>query len=127
MKFFKDIDQRRWRGDSVWNREAEPVGLSGAVIGILSQDHHLDPVEWCMIECVKYQFSGWIYGKLFFLLHQERFEFTEIGGLELFPESFLPSLLDIWVNSRHATERYQKYRNPATYGRDGTVLVIFPA
>lgn len=97
--------------------ETEPVGLTIAVVGILSEDHHLYLVKRCMVECIEYQFPWRIYRVAFLLLHQERFEFNEIGRLELFPEHLFPSLFDIRMNGCHGTERYQKYGNPATYGR----------
>ena len=40
-----DVLQGRWRADAGGNGEAEPHRLSGAVIGILAEDHHADVVE----------------------------------------------------------------------------------
>ena len=49
-QFLVDVLQRRRRGNAMRHRKAQPVRLSGAVIGVLPQDHHLHLVERCQLE-----------------------------------------------------------------------------
>ena len=47
---FDDIDQRGRHSNARRDGEAQPVGLAGFVVGVLSQDDHLDFVERGMVE-----------------------------------------------------------------------------
>ena len=46
----EDVLQRGWERHAVAYREAEPVGLSGAVVGILADDDDLQFVEGAFVE-----------------------------------------------------------------------------
>ena len=53
--FFEDIDERWGRGDAFWDGEAQSMGLAGAVIGILAENHHFDVVEGGAVHGVENQ------------------------------------------------------------------------
>ena len=50
VNLFDDVDQRGGDGDTVGDGEAEPLCLSWFVIGVLSEDDHLDFVEGGAVE-----------------------------------------------------------------------------
>ena len=50
IELLEDVDQARWRADAGPDREAQPVRLPLAMIGILAQDHDAHPVERGEIE-----------------------------------------------------------------------------
>lgn len=51
LDLLENILERRGEGHVVVDREAESVSLIGFVVGVLSQNHHLHPVEGAGIEC----------------------------------------------------------------------------
>ena len=69
MKLFVDIYKRRRCRTAGPHREAHAVGLSLAVIGILSQDHNTDTAERSLMEGIEKILSGRIYriGPVFIL------------------------------------------------------------
>lgn len=50
----EDIAQRWRKIHSIIHREAQAIGLSVSVIGILTDNHHLQVIEWAFIEGTKY-------------------------------------------------------------------------
>ena len=60
LNLLEDVLQRRREGDAVVHREAEAMGLSRSMIGILSQDDHFHPVERTQVERVENKFAGGI-------------------------------------------------------------------
>ena len=47
------------------------MSLSRAMIRILAQDDHFDPVEWSLVECIENQVARGVNGFSFFLFSQE--------------------------------------------------------
>jgi hypothetical protein len=111
MQFFEDVNQGRRLKNAPGDRETQPVGLARAMIWILSQDHHLDPVEGRSLKRIENKTARRIYGEFCFLLHQEFLKCSEVGGLELVHQDRFPSFLDFGVDGSHREGSYQNYTN----------------
>ena len=77
-------------GNAVRHGETESVGLSFAVIGVLSDDYHFEFVERAFVEGTKNVASSGEYPAGSVFLPYEVGEFSEIGFFELRGEEFLP-------------------------------------
>ena len=96
LHLLEDVAQRGRKIDAFGHREAEPVGLSRPVIGILPQDDHLDAVEGRLAEGVENQRPGRITGTCGIFRLDERDEAVEIGLLKLPLEPLRPTLFYVY-------------------------------
>ena len=89
MKFLEDVDEGGRRVDSVGHREAQAVGLSWIVVGVLPDDNHLHLVHGAKVQGRKDFRSRRVNHVMLRLLLQEGFlYFLEIGLLELVAQEF---------------------------------------
>ncbi|MNN38170.1 hypothetical protein D3C81_1521540 [compost metagenome] len=92
LEFLVDVEQRRRRGDARLHRKAQPMGLAGAVVRVLAEDHYLDLVQWSGIERIEDQRprrEDFLAGGV--LLAQEFAQFGHVGLVELGAQGFLPA------------------------------------
>ena len=90
VHLLEDVLQRRRERHSVAHREAEPVGLTLAVVGVLTYDNHLQIVEGALVECAEYVAAcGKDPARRVFVADELR-QLGEIGFVELFSYDLLP-------------------------------------
>ncbi len=83
LQFGEDVLERRGRPHARGNAEGKAVRLSGAVVGILPDDHHAHLVERCSLEGMKDVTAFGEHAVLLPFRHQERLQISEIGTFEL--------------------------------------------
>ena len=94
----EDVLQRGREGDAVGHREAESVGLPGSVVGVLSDDDDLQPLERTLVEGAEYVAAPGIDAAGGILLAHEVRQCGEIGLLELGSEHLFPVGSDLYVH-----------------------------
>gem|GEM_PF-289536 len=95
---FEDVLKRGGKGRAVLHREAEPVGLAGFVVGVLTDDDHLDAVEGTVRKGVEDVRPGGIDRRLAVLLTHEIGQFYEIVFLKFAGQTCLPARLHFYVH-----------------------------
>ena len=95
VQFLEDVLQARRERHAVGHRERETMGLSRSVVGVLSQDDDLHPVERREVEGIENQWTGWINGILSLLTDEERLQVGKIRRLELRSQHLVPAFIDI--------------------------------
>jgi len=94
VQFFEYIDEGGWGWDAFLDREAEAVGLAGAVVGVLAEEDDLDFVEGGCVEGVEDESAGGVDGAAgcpfgFEVVDDlEEIRFGEFGFEDLFPAFF---------------------------------------
>ena len=81
----EDVEQRGRHGHPFGHREAQSHGLSGLMVGVLPDDHHLHLVEGTEVEGVEDEVSRWVTGAALVLLAHLLGESGEVGLVELRP------------------------------------------
>ena len=94
----EDVLQRGWERHAVRHGETESVGLSFAVIGVLSDDYHFEFVERAFVEGTKNVASSGEYPAGSVFLPYEVGEFSEIGFFELFGKNLFPVRSDFNIH-----------------------------
>ncbi|MNV09210.1 hypothetical protein D3C71_996990 [compost metagenome] len=114
LELFIDVHQRRWRRHAGLHREAQTVGLARAVIGILTEDHHLDLVQRRGIERVENHRPRRIdllTGRP--LLLQEVSQLCHVGLVEFGTQCLLPARFEFdTVVSSHGYIRQKQWGEP---------------
>ncbi len=95
---FEDVLKRGGKGRAVLHREAEPVRLAGLVVGVLTDDDHLDAVEGTVRKGVEDVRSGGIDRRLAVLLAHEIGQFHEIVFLKFAGQTRFPARLHFYVH-----------------------------
>ena len=95
MQFLEDVLQAGRKRHAIGYRERKAMGLSRAVVGVLSQDDDLHPVERREVEGIENQWAWWIDGILSLLTDEERLQVGEIRCLELRSQHLVPAFIDI--------------------------------
>ena len=90
LDLFENIYQRRRHGHTRRHRETQAVGLTGAVVGILTEDDDLDFVKGAGVEGGKYPGSRRIDGRRLIALTHEVGQRFEIWHVPLVGESVAP-------------------------------------
>lgn len=90
VHLLEDVLQRGRKGHAVAHREAQTVGLTLAVIGILAYDDHFQIVESTLVECTEYVTPLREYAVCGILLANESHQVGEIGFIELLAYDCLP-------------------------------------
>ena len=99
MYFLENVDQRRGEGDAVVDGEAEPVSLSGAMVGVLPDDDDLHAVERAEVEGIEDEPPRRIDCTLLIFLANEVGQLDEIGFVEFRSQMLFPALLDLYIHS----------------------------
>ena len=81
----EDVEQRGRHGHPFGHREAQSHGLSGLMVGVLPDDHHLHLVEGAEVEGVEDEVSRWVTGSALVLLAHLLGESGEVGLVEFRP------------------------------------------
>jgi hypothetical protein len=102
MEFPEDVQQRRRGGDPLRYRETEPVSLSPAVVGILSQDDYLHIFKRCPVKSGKNLVPRQINHIGFLFFHEEILQVFKIGPVEFLHQPLFPAFMDPGVD--HAGE-----------------------
>ena len=114
-QFLVDVLQRGRRGNTMRHRKAQPVRLSGAVIGVLPQDHHLHLVEWCQFEGTENlasrrvdPFASGLFGpqEIAEPGHMRR---GKLGSEPRFPARLDPDVMLLCCVVRHVAELTRRY------------------
>lgn len=93
VQFFEDVDEAGRRGDAFGDGEAKAVSLSGAVIGILTEQDDLDLFEGGGVEGVEDEPAGGIDGAAADLfVFQEGDDLAEIRFGEFLAEGLFPAV-----------------------------------
>ena len=108
VQLLEDILQAGRERHTVGHREREAVGLSRAVVRVLTQDDHLHLVERREVEGVEDQGTRGIYGILPLLADEKRLEVGEIRCLELRPQHLVPTRINIRFLNFHFFNFYAK-------------------
>ena len=87
---FIDVAQRRRQAHAFGHGEAEPLSLSGLVVGVLSDEHHLDPFERAEMEGPENMVGRGIAGVGGIFLNDERVQRLEVGPAHLVVEHLRP-------------------------------------
>ena len=58
VKLGEDVHERRWRGDAMHDRKAEPMRLPGPVVWVLAEDHHAGVGERREVQRSKHVVGG---------------------------------------------------------------------
>ena len=96
-QLLEDIDQRRGRGNTFLNGKAEPMRLTGTMIGVLTQQYDLEIIKRGGFKSVEDQAAGWIDGPAgLFFRFEMRGDLEEVGFLKLVLEHFLPGVFDFY-------------------------------
>lgn len=92
LQFFVDVHQRRRRRHPWLHRETQAVGLAGAVIGILAENHHFHLLQRRGVQRIEDHrprrvdlFAGSVF------LAQEFAQLVHVGLVELGAQSSLPT------------------------------------
>ena len=93
-----DILQRRREGNAVRHREAEAVGLPGAVVGILADDDDLQFVEGAFVEGPEDIAAARVDASRGVFLPDEIGQGDEIGFLEFGGEDLFPVGCDLYIH-----------------------------
>jgi len=107
LKFLVDIDQGCRDPDAFRDGEAETHGLARLMIGILSEDDHLDLVKWGRIKGIEDQGTGRV--DCFAVLpglDQELPDLAKVGKFEFGCQGLLPTCFDAYINFRHGSSSY---------------------
>ena len=93
LDFLEDILKGGWKGHAVVHREAKPVCLSGAMIGVLPDDDYLCLMKRAEVEGIKDEFARRIDGGgAIFGTHEvgqpDEIILLKFGGQLLFPAFF---------------------------------------
>ncbi|MNV76385.1 hypothetical protein D3C71_1697320 [compost metagenome] len=92
LELLEDVLQRRRHRHARLHREAQTVGLAWAMVGVLADDHHLDPLQRRRIQRIEDQPAGRKYllaGGL--LAAQELAQRLHVGLVEFLAENGLPA------------------------------------
>ena len=95
----EDVLQRRREGDAFLNREAQPMSLSGLMIGILANDDHLHLVERTEVEGVEDEAGRRVARRLLVLLSDGGRQLLEVRLLELRLQLRLPCGFHLYVHA----------------------------
>lgn len=71
------------------------------MVGILSEDDHLDLVKRCPVECRKYLVPRRINYLCVLFLNKEVFKGPKVWLVEFFNQVFLPAIMNIRINPAH--------------------------
>ena len=94
----EDILQRRREGNAVRHREAEAVGLPGAVVGVLPDDDHLQTVERAFVESPEDVAAARVDASRGVFLPDEIGQGDEIGFLEFGSQQLFPVGCDLYIH-----------------------------
>ncbi len=83
VQLLVDVLQRRRNPDPTTDGKAQPVGLTGAVVGVLAQDDDANSIEGCVLKCVEDLGSRGKHPVLCLLLEQKRPQCSHVWLLEL--------------------------------------------
>ena len=98
LYLLEDVLERRRELYAVVHAEAESVRLSGAVIGVLTEDDDTNQVEWRRIEGVEDEPTGRVASTRRVLLPHELRQLLEVRLAELFGKLLLPTLFNANVH-----------------------------
>ena len=99
LYFLKDVLQRGRQLHSVFYREAQPLGLSRLVVGVLAYYHHFHAFERAKVESVEYLPPGRVARPGAVFPAHEVGETGEIGRGKLFFEPLAPRWVNLYVHS----------------------------
>jgi len=105
LDFFKDILERRRERDAFIDREAQAVGLPGAVVGILAQDDDFYFIKWAEVKRTEDMFRRWVHYLPGILLFHELCKLVEIGLFEFFFKNPLPRWIYLYLHKSSCVAR----------------------
>ncbi len=98
LQFLVHVEERGRDGDAGLHGEAEPVGLVGAVVGILPEDDDLDLVERRTVERLEDEATRWVDDALCVGRAHKARQFREIRAVELVLQHLPPRFVDFHVH-----------------------------
>ena len=102
LDFLEDILQRGGRPHTRRHRETQAMGLPRPVVGVLADDHHLDPAQRRAVQRVEDQRPRRIDLLASGLLgQQELTQLLHVGLFELVTEGLLPVLGQLYRTAAH--------------------------
>ena len=105
VNLLEDVAERGRKGNPVVHREAEAVGLPVAVVGVLSDDDHLQGVERAFVEGAEDVAAAREDALRGIFLPHEGGEVVEVGLVEFGSQNRLPVRCDFYVHVRYAQKR----------------------
>ena len=98
LNLLEDILQRRWKQHTVLYGEAQTMCLSWLVVGVLSDDDHLDLVEGTEVEGIEDERARRIARTHPVFLTDGSGELGEVGFVELLLQLLFPRRFYLYVN-----------------------------
>jgi len=89
------LQRRRWRNARL-HGEAQPMGLAGAVVGVLSENDHLNPLQRCRIQRIEDQRPRWIddFASRFLTTKESR-QLVHVRLIELLTQRIPPARFEL--------------------------------
>lgn len=98
LNLFEDVDQRGRSRYALWNAKAQTVCLTGFVVRVLPQNHHLHLVKWRLVKGVEDESARRITRPCCILILDKLYQIVEVGLLELKRELVFPALFYLYVH-----------------------------